>query len=73
MCPIGLPPGIFTEITKTGLDDPKLFAETLENLFAVMAKGGTFGKDKIRCFNGHLFEEATVFELTETELRQLSP
>jgi hypothetical protein len=67
-----LPPGIFTEITKTGLDDPKLFAETLENLFAVMAKGGTFGKDKIRCFNGHLFEEATVFELTETELRQLA-
>jgi type II restriction/modification system DNA methylase subunit YeeA len=67
-----LPPGIFTEITKTGLDDPKLFAETLENLFAVMAKGGTFGKDKIRCFNGHLFEEASVFELTETELRQLA-
>jgi hypothetical protein len=67
-----LPPSIFTEITKTGLDDPKLFAETLENLFAVMAKGGTFGKDKIRCFNGHLFEEATVFELTETELRQLA-
>jgi len=37
-----------------------------------MATGGTFGKDKIRHFNGHLFEEATVFELTEAELRQLA-
>jgi hypothetical protein len=60
-----LPKNLFTEIAKAGINDPKLFAETLENLFAVMAKGGTFGKDKIRCFNGHLFEEASVFELTE--------
>src|SRR5690606_31724865 len=41
-------------------------------LFAVMATGGTFGKDKIRHFNGHLFEEATVFELTDRELRKLA-
>ena len=67
-----LPKHLFTEIARAGIDDPKLFAETLENLFAVMARGGTFGKDKIRCFNGHLFEEASVFELTETELRQLA-
>jgi len=67
-----LPKNLFTEIAKAGIDDPKLFAETLEKLFAVMAKGGTFGKDKIRYFNGHLFEEATVFELTEAELRQLA-
>src|ERR1039458_9319642 len=67
-----LPKTLFTEIAKAGIDDPKLFAETLEKLFAVMAKGGTFGKDKIRYFNGHLFEEASVFELTETELRQLA-
>jgi type II restriction/modification system DNA methylase subunit YeeA len=67
-----LPKNLFTEIAKAGIDDPKLFAETLEKLFAVMAKGGTFGKDKIRYFNGHLFEEASVFELTETELRQLA-
>ncbi len=36
-----------------------------------MAKGGTFGQHKIRHFNGHLFEEATVFELDEAELRIL--
>ena len=67
-----LPKNLFSEIAKTGIDDPKLFAETLEKLFAVMAKGGTFGKDKIRYFNGHLFEDSTVFELTEAELRALA-
>jgi hypothetical protein len=67
-----LPKNLFSAIAKTGIDDPKLFAETLEKLFAVMAKGGTFGKDKIRCFNGHLFEDSTVFELTEAELRALA-
>ncbi len=67
-----LPKSLFSEVLKTGLDDPRLLAETLENLFAVMARGGTFGKDKIRHFNGHLFEESTVFELTEAELRKLA-
>ena len=67
-----LPKNLFSAIAQSGIDDPQLFAETLEKLFAVMATGGTFGKDKIRHFNGHLFEEASVFELTETELRQLA-
>jgi len=67
-----LPKDLFTDIARLGIDDPKLFAETLEKLFAVMARGGTFGKDKIRYFNGHLFEDSSVFELTETELRQLA-
>ena len=67
-----LPKKLFSEVLKTGLDDLHHLAVTLENLFAVMAKGGTFGKDKIRHFNGHLFEESTVFELTEDELRALA-
>ena len=67
-----LPKNLFSEVLKSGLDDPRHLAETLENLFAVMAKGGTFGKDRIRHFNGHLFEESTVFELTEDELKKLA-
>src|ERR1017187_3685978 len=67
-----LPKNLFTDLLKTGIDDLTHFARTLENLFAVMAKGGHFGKDKIRHFNGHLFEEASVFELTEDELRKLA-
>ena len=67
-----LPKSLFSELLKTGLDDPRHLAETLENLFAVMAKGGNFGKDKIRHFNGHLFEDSTVFEFAEDELRKLA-
>jgi len=63
---------LFSDLLKTGVDDLKHFAVTLEKLFQVMAKGGTFGKDKIRHFNGHLFEDSTVFELTEEELRKLA-
>ena len=67
-----LPKDLFTGLLKSGVDDLKHFARTLENLFAAMAGGGAFGKDKIRHFNGHLFEDSTVFELTAEELRGLA-
>jgi hypothetical protein len=67
-----LPKGIVTGIFKTGGDDPAHFAATLEELFRTMATGGRFGAQKIRHFNGHLFEEATVFELTEEEIGELA-
>src|SRR6266536_6195269 len=67
-----LPKNVVTEIFKTGGDDPAHFAEVLEDLFRKMAKGGSFGPHKIRHFNGHLFEEATVFELTEEEIGKLA-
>jgi hypothetical protein len=67
-----LPKDVFRDLAKQGVDDPRFFAERLEELFRKMAKGGTFGLHKIRYFNGHLFEEATVFELTEDEIRALA-
>ncbi len=67
-----LPKNLFSEIAKSGLDDPKDFALSLESLFAVMATGGKYGNKTIRHFNGHLFEDSTVFELTEEELRALA-
>src|SRR5438034_3376778 len=67
-----LPKNVVTDIFKTGVDDSAHFAEVLEDLFQKMAKGGTFGQHKIRHFNGHLFEEATVFELTEQEIGKLA-
>jgi len=67
-----LPEDVVTDIFKNGGDDPRHFAEVLEELFRKMAKGGTFGAHKIRHFNGHLFEEATVFELTEEEIGKLA-
>jgi SAM-dependent methyltransferase len=67
-----LPKNVVTEIFKRGVDDPRHFAEVLEDLFRRMAKGGTFGPHKIKHFNGHLFEEASVFELTEDEISKLA-
>jgi hypothetical protein len=67
-----LPKNLFTEILKSSLQEPRHFSEAVEQLFRVMAAGGLFGKDKIRHFNGHLFEDSTVFELTEEEIGSLA-
>jgi type II restriction/modification system DNA methylase subunit YeeA len=67
-----LPQDLFTEILKSSLLEPEHFSEAVEQLFRVMARGGLFGKDKIRHFNGHLFEDSTVFELTEVEIKSLA-
>ena len=67
-----LPKHVVTNIFKAGVDDPPHFSEVLEELFQTIAKGGTFGEHKIRHFNGHLFEDATVFELTEEEIGKLA-
>ncbi|MBA3963957.1 MAG: class I SAM-dependent DNA methyltransferase [Chthoniobacterales bacterium] len=67
-----LPRGIFADVCKAGANDPQHFAESLEDLFRCMAKGGRFGTQKIRHFNGHLFEESTVFELTPEEIAALA-
>ena len=67
-----LPKNLFSEIAKIGLENKDRFIETLQRLFRVMAKGGNFGKDKIRYFNGHLFEDSTVFDLSDDERRILA-
>lgn len=67
-----LPKNAVTDIFKAGVDDPAHFVEVLEDLFETMANGGAFGAHKIRHFNGHLFEDATVFELTEEEIGKLA-
>jgi hypothetical protein len=67
-----LPKKLFSEIAKIGLEDKQHFIETLQKLFHVMASGGTFGQHKIRHFNGHLFEDSTVFDLSDDERRILA-
>ena len=67
-----LPAHLFSELIKAHKDDPHFLAQRFEELFRAMAKGGSFGQHKIRQFNGHLFEEATVFELTSEELGRLA-
>ena len=67
-----LPKNLFSELARTALDDPRQFSQALESLFRTMARGGLFGHHRIRHFNGHLFEDATVFELNEAERRLLA-
>jgi type II restriction/modification system DNA methylase subunit YeeA len=67
-----LPKNLFTDILKSSLPEPEHFSEAVEQLFRVIARGGLYGKDKIRYFNGHLFEDSTVFELTEAEIKNLA-
>ena len=64
-----LPKEIFSDLAKKNIDEPHFFAESFEELFRKMVKGGTFGPHKIRRFDGHLFEDFTVFELTPDEIR----
>ncbi len=42
-----LPKKLFSELLKTGLDDLHHFAETMEKLFKIMARGGTSGVHRI--------------------------
>jgi type II restriction/modification system DNA methylase subunit YeeA len=67
-----LPKNLFSELARTALDDSHQLSQALESLFRTMATGGMFGAHKIRHFNGHLFEDATVFDLNAEERRSLA-
>jgi hypothetical protein len=67
-----LPKKLFSALANIALDNPDQFSQALESLFRTMARGGMFGQHKIRHFNGHLFEDSTVFELNDEERRILA-
>ena len=61
-----LPKDLFTEILKTAAGRPgALSRRRWKTCSPSWPRAARFGKDKIRHFNGHLFEDSTVFELTE--------
>ena len=63
-----LPDGLFSRIVGKTRDDPERFTRMLAQLFDAMAHGGDFGMESIPYFNGDLFTEAPVIELTEAEI-----
>jgi hypothetical protein len=67
-----LPANVVTDLFRAGDNDPEFFSERLEELFSVMATGGAFGSHRIRHFDGHLFEDSTVFQLNEEEIGALA-
>jgi len=63
-----LPDMIFTRIVEKAAGDPARFGTMLGQLFDSMATGGDFGIATIRHFNGNLFDDRTVLDLTPEEV-----
>ena len=64
-----LPRQLFTQILDRSHARPELSEQLLSQLFASMKKGGLFGVDEIKWFNGGLFDDATAIALTREELK----
>jgi type II restriction/modification system DNA methylase subunit YeeA len=60
--------GLFTRLVTRVGSDPKKFARHVADLFSAMSTGGDFLLERIRHFNGSLFDAAPVLEPTADEI-----
>jgi len=65
-----LPRKLFSRIVEKS-PEPQRFSNMIGQLFEAMNKGGDFGADTIRHFNGNLFTGSPVLELTATEINHV--
>ncbi len=63
-----LPEGLFSELLANTKDHPDRFARYTTELFRAMADGGEFQYKRIDHFNGGLFADPVVLELTTEEI-----
>jgi hypothetical protein len=63
---------IFSRIVEKSAGDPVKFSRLIGQLFEAMAKGGEFGLETIRHFNGSLFDDNAVLELTASEVKTIT-
>ncbi|MDD4441971.1 MAG: class I SAM-dependent DNA methyltransferase [Kiritimatiellae bacterium] len=66
-----LPSQLFTRIAESAGSEPATFRGLLNGLFANMSTGGHFGVDRIRHFNGSLFDSTEVPDLTADEVKRI--
>jgi type II restriction/modification system DNA methylase subunit YeeA len=66
-----LPDSLFSRLAEKSARDPARFSQLLGQLFAAMATGGDFGLETIAHFNGGLFQDARVLDLTDDEIRNV--
>jgi type II restriction/modification system DNA methylase subunit YeeA len=66
-----LPPKLFSKLLENMRRLPAGFKAQLAQLFATMATGGAFGTEVIAHFNGDLFTDAEVFDLSMEDLETL--
>jgi len=67
-----LPDMIFSRIVDKSAGDPVKFCRLLSQLFEAMGKGGEFGLESIRHFNGNLFDDASVPDLAADEVQRIA-
>jgi hypothetical protein len=67
-----LPEQIFTRIVDKSGGEAEKFARFLGQLFEAMAKGGEFGLESIRHFNGNLFDDASVPPLVDEDVQRIA-
>jgi len=67
-----LPNQIFTRIVDKAAGEPARFCRFIGQLFDAMAKGGEFGLESIRHFNGNLFDATSCPELTADDVNRIA-
>lgn len=63
-----LPRKLFTALLEKNLKNPERVADRLQALFKAMQKGGDYGDDEIRWFNGGLFKTIAIPSLVEADI-----
>lgn len=63
-----LPDNMFTRMLERALEDPSEFGSFAGDLFTAMKSGGRVGFEKVEWFNGGLFNDDLVFNLTKDEI-----
>ncbi len=67
-----LPDKVFSRMLEKSGWDCARFGRFLEQLFDAMATGGDFGLETIRHFNGNLFDDRTVLDLTVDDVKRIT-
>ena len=66
-----LPKDLFGQLVRKTQDDPARFRKLVGQLFEAMTTGGDFGAETIKHFNGDLFTECPVPEVTGEEIEAI--
>ena len=66
-----LPEHLFGRLVEKTHEDPDRFRKMIGQLFDAMSEGGDFGLETIRHFNGNLFVQGPVLEMTPEEITRI--
>jgi len=66
------PRGFLPRVVENARHQPERFKKQLGELFSAMATGGDFGPEAISYFNGDLFADVQVLDLTRDTCRPCS-